>query len=253
MIKFFRHIRQRLLSENKFTRYLVYAIGEIILVVIGILFALQINNWNSQRVDQRAIQNYYERMHEELQGGMSQIDRYTEAIEPLISQNRRTLEILDSGNRDSISALEETLGALGTMWTITLRFPVTEEFLNQDYLSKIYNDSIKQGLNRFKYMKESIEKGSAYTMEQYNNTIEPFFNKHINYSAVCMDRYKPALVMGGPKTDYEALFNSIELWNVVTFKLENLMAEVNTCHSAKRTLEWLDKQIMKEQGNSEGS
>ena len=41
MIKFFRHIRQRLLSENKFTRYLVYAIGEIILVVIGILFALR--------------------------------------------------------------------------------------------------------------------------------------------------------------------------------------------------------------------
>ncbi|MDT0538609.1 MULTISPECIES: DUF6090 family protein [Croceitalea] len=46
MIKFFRKIRQRLLTENKFSKYLVYAIGEIILVVIGILIALQINNWN---------------------------------------------------------------------------------------------------------------------------------------------------------------------------------------------------------------
>ncbi len=45
MIKFFRKIRQKLLSENKFSRYLLYAIGEIILVVIGILIALQINNW----------------------------------------------------------------------------------------------------------------------------------------------------------------------------------------------------------------
>lgn len=49
MIKFFRKIRQHLLSDNKFNKYFVYAIGEIILVVIGILIALQINTWNEQR------------------------------------------------------------------------------------------------------------------------------------------------------------------------------------------------------------
>jgi len=49
MIKFFRHIRQRLLTENKFSKYLLYAIGEIFLVVVGILIALQINNWNELR------------------------------------------------------------------------------------------------------------------------------------------------------------------------------------------------------------
>ncbi len=49
MIKFFRRIRQKLLSENKFSKYLLYAIGEIILVVIGILIALQINTWNEQQ------------------------------------------------------------------------------------------------------------------------------------------------------------------------------------------------------------
>ena len=48
MIKFFRHIRQNLISENKTGKYLKYAIGEIVLVVIGILIALQINNWNEQ-------------------------------------------------------------------------------------------------------------------------------------------------------------------------------------------------------------
>jgi len=46
MIKFFKKIRQQLLTENKLSKYLIYAIGEIILVVIGILIALQINNWN---------------------------------------------------------------------------------------------------------------------------------------------------------------------------------------------------------------
>ena len=49
MIKFFRTIRQNLLSENKLSKYLIYAIGEIILVVIGILIALQINNWNENQ------------------------------------------------------------------------------------------------------------------------------------------------------------------------------------------------------------
>ncbi len=49
MIKFFRRIRQRLLIENKLRKYMVYASGEIILVVIGILIALSINNWNEAR------------------------------------------------------------------------------------------------------------------------------------------------------------------------------------------------------------
>ena len=49
MIKFFRHIRQQLIQENKMGKYFKYAIGEIILVVIGILIALQINTWNENR------------------------------------------------------------------------------------------------------------------------------------------------------------------------------------------------------------
>lgn len=59
MTRFFRQIRHQLLSENKFSRYLIYAIGEIVLVVIGILIALQINNWNNQRIlDKNEIKSY---------------------------------------------------------------------------------------------------------------------------------------------------------------------------------------------------
>jgi hypothetical protein len=49
MIHLFRRIRQRLIGDNRFSQYLLYAIGEIILVVFGILIALWINNWNEQR------------------------------------------------------------------------------------------------------------------------------------------------------------------------------------------------------------
>ena len=58
MIKLFRKIRQNLLNEGKTSRYFKYAIGEIILVVIGILIALQINNWNEGRkenIKQRSV------------------------------------------------------------------------------------------------------------------------------------------------------------------------------------------------------
>ena len=51
MIRIFRNIRQQLVAENKVMAYLRYAIGEIILVVIGILIALQVNNWNEKRKD----------------------------------------------------------------------------------------------------------------------------------------------------------------------------------------------------------
>ena len=49
MLHFFRRIRRGLLSDNRFRKYLIYAIGEIFLVMIGILLALQVNNWNEQR------------------------------------------------------------------------------------------------------------------------------------------------------------------------------------------------------------
>ena len=49
MIPFFRKLRQSLLAENRLSRYLLYAFGEILLVVIGILLALQVNNWNEDR------------------------------------------------------------------------------------------------------------------------------------------------------------------------------------------------------------
>ncbi|MDX1472079.1 MAG: DUF6090 family protein, partial [Flavobacteriaceae bacterium] len=53
MIKFFRNLRQSMISQNRVSKYLLYAIGEIILVVIGILLALQINNWNQNRIESR--------------------------------------------------------------------------------------------------------------------------------------------------------------------------------------------------------
>ena len=66
MIKFFRKIRQRLLTENKFSKYFIYAIGEIVLVVIGILIALSVNNWNQENKDHKLGEDYLLRIHHDL-------------------------------------------------------------------------------------------------------------------------------------------------------------------------------------------
>lgn len=55
MINFFRRIRQKIVKEGKLKRYLIYAIGEMLLVVVGILIALQINNWNEERKDNKTL------------------------------------------------------------------------------------------------------------------------------------------------------------------------------------------------------
>ena len=75
MIKFFRRIRQRLLLGNKFSKYLLYAIGEIILVVIGILIALQINNWNELQKAQQQEQELYIKLLENLDNDLNLIHR----------------------------------------------------------------------------------------------------------------------------------------------------------------------------------
>jgi len=66
MIKFFRKIRQNLISEGKTTNYLKYAFGEIVLVVIGILIALSINNWNEKRKIEKMGKEYIREIYTDL-------------------------------------------------------------------------------------------------------------------------------------------------------------------------------------------
>jgi len=78
MIKFFRKTRQKLLSESKFGKYLTYAIGEIILVVIGILIALQVNNVNQNNLIEKRVVNYLDEIKLNLE---NEINRSNQVVE----------------------------------------------------------------------------------------------------------------------------------------------------------------------------
>jgi len=92
MIKFFRKIRQKLLTENKFSKYLLYAIGEIILVVIGILIALQINNANEKQKDKEQLTKVYESIIEELNTDISKADNILPTFEWKTKMMKRIME-----------------------------------------------------------------------------------------------------------------------------------------------------------------
>ena len=78
MIKFFRKIRQNLLMENKTGRYFKYAIGEIILVVIGILIALSINNWNEESKDRDKLLNIYSLIYNDIEDDIKELQKNVE-------------------------------------------------------------------------------------------------------------------------------------------------------------------------------
>ncbi|MCA0154412.1 DUF6090 family protein [Winogradskyella vincentii] len=100
MIKFFRKIRQNLLMENKTGKYFKYAIGEIVLVVIGILIALQINNWNEKRKINNEIDLVFTALQTELESniletsGLLRVGHLTDSLRTLFRENKVTREII---------------------------------------------------------------------------------------------------------------------------------------------------------------
>lgn len=111
MTSFFRKIRQNLLSQNRVTRYLAYAIGEILLVVIGILIALQVNNWNQERLAKMKAKSYHERIIEDLEIFIDETEgsiRRSSSIRKMILQ---TIDMLEAKElpEDKIGAFERTM------------------------------------------------------------------------------------------------------------------------------------------------
>ena len=103
MIKFFRKIRQNLLSEGKTGKYLKYAIGEIILVVIGILIALGINNWNEEGKLNNKRQQYYNQLISDIN---KDIDITNNTIAQFKTHNQQYLDNLNNYTNKDITLSE---------------------------------------------------------------------------------------------------------------------------------------------------
>ena len=96
MLKFFRRIRQKLINQGDLKRYLIYAIGEVILVMIGILLALQVNNWNLKKIDTTNKEKLLVWIKNELQVNIVRT-MVLSVYEKRMSFNDRQLKILMDG------------------------------------------------------------------------------------------------------------------------------------------------------------
>lgn len=112
MIQFFRNIRQKLLSDNKFSKYLAYAIGEIVLVVIGILIALSINNWNENRKNRNTEAEYYCRILDDFELNEKLIDKNLELTNTRIKRTKELLKELHTLPNDRGDILNKFTAAL---------------------------------------------------------------------------------------------------------------------------------------------
>ncbi|PTM04717.1 MAG: hypothetical protein DA407_12835 [Bacteroidetes bacterium] len=149
MIKFFRHIRKSLLMENKTSKYFKYAIGEIILVVIGILIALQINNWNVEKNDNE----YVSLMLKEIYYDLSDDYRIIyEGIEPRLRKMQLSInkikEFMMNGKAPSDSIFMDYYKNMQIGISLTQRTG-TFESLKLGGLNKLKNDSLRTMLLEF--------------------------------------------------------------------------------------------------------
>jgi len=145
MIKFFRTIRQRLLRENSFGRYLMYAIGEIVLVVIGILIALQINNWNEQQKKLAKEQLYLTGMKLDFQDTKRELERVigkTDRVRKLTY----TLLSMDKAERETTSSqVMDSLIVRSTGYTIFMTSQATiRDLIGSGNLDLITNDTLRE-------------------------------------------------------------------------------------------------------------
>lgn len=172
MISFFRKIRQKLLEENKVTRYLVYALGEILLVTIGILIALQINNWNENRKNQREGITILKNLKSELTDDFLLMDETIELLEKRKASADYLSQILtieaESVALDS-AAIVEALMRCGYIHKFVPSFAVYNEIQNSGKLNLVESDSIKKHLANYKSrVEENLRIESPYEIELKN-------------------------------------------------------------------------------------
>ncbi|WP_430411567.1 DUF6090 family protein [Kordia sp.] len=138
-MKLFKNFRQKLLKEKKFTNYIVYAIGEIILVVIGILIAVSLNNWNENRKEKQQLLNIYSIIEDDLQNDLKEIERlqsYYKTVDPLFSK------ILN----DSIKRFDYTINP--RLRYLTIGFPeITFNKRGYNQLTAFNTDNFQDSLS----------------------------------------------------------------------------------------------------------
>ncbi|MEW4922608.1 DUF6090 family protein [Algibacter sp. 2305UL17-15] len=147
MIKFFRKIRQNLLIENKTRKYFKYAIGEIILVVIGILIALQINNWNENNKQKTKEKAILENLRTSLENDISTHHFHIQVYEEAKSSIQFLIEFIEKDYQYQDS-LKYHFGRTTHLWNPSIRLEIFENLKSIGF-DIVSNKDLKQEILRY--------------------------------------------------------------------------------------------------------
>lgn len=248
MIKLFRKTRQKLLMQNKTSQYFKYAIGEVVLVMIGILLALQVNNWNEKRIERNEVRAKLNRVLEEIETNKNSINNNINQVDSvLIFNNRKTLKYLNSKNRDSIQLLNNTLGSLGDTRSIVINSPSIDDFIKSGYLSKISNPDLKELFIIIETLKTFSKTLDQYAINQLNIHITPYFLKSLNLAQLSQNKNRRMIPINIIK-DFSVLIGDRELENLLNLKIETDTNVSDFLKSTRTIYEKLALEIKKELG-----
>lgn len=169
MIKFFRNIRLRLLRENRFTRYLIYALGEIILVVIGILIALQINDYYNQKQIEKKFTSILLQMQSEILADMEE----SQNINAEFLQDLPVFESIAEGHMDL-----ENIQSIGL-----LPIHYYDQFFTNKSSQTRYIENIEQAPQRYADLSKKIVSLHDVGDRYLNNSNVDFKNAVLDFNA----------------------------------------------------------------------
>jgi hypothetical protein len=134
-----------------------YILTEISLVTIGILVAIAIDNWNSERLLKTEINNYLIEVQYEIENtGIKYQRNKIKSLESMTGKLIRVMKIVERNDVDSIPFLKQLIWPIGTTWPVEYSLPIIDEFINKDYLNQIDDDSLKSTLKLYSIVKENI-------------------------------------------------------------------------------------------------
>ena len=165
MLRFFHALRHRLLTENKFSKYLLYAVGEILLVVIGILLALQVNNWNEARKTRIKERQSLENISENLEWNVAMLQRTLSNIENSNASRDLILYVIDHHLPDHDSLGVHWHAAFLNMANFTAQKSGYES-LKESGIGIISNENLKKEIvdlfeNTYLIMEDRLKWGMA--------------------------------------------------------------------------------------------
>ncbi len=205
MISFFRKIRQKLLSQNRVTRYLVYSIGEILLVTVGILIALQVNNWNENRLNRILETKYLKGLQRDLNRDIDGLDLMTTYRKEVIDASLKVMKMNPPNTIEELQEANDEFLKILFWEEFTPNNNTFKELTSSGNLSLVKSDSIKDLLMSL----ESINAEIAQVVD------------HLRHD---YDRYL---------YDELANFEWIPLINMDTLGLKNEFVQINDISSER--------------------